>query len=364
MPIPHPPPSTPESAAQLLLSRFAAPGATPNSPDVVMEVIELMQRPTDLSGPLDRFGRRDESKEDLKGLVRPRIDELAEAYWGEAFRRPPAMLHLTHDLDNFSVPRRHEWNQLLRHGFRQILKGGLRQGLATWRAVLRAARSDRTEWLRELLLSGEGIPRTVNPSPRATSSWDADQLPGSPAAGILREWLERDPVIELGCHPGFSVRDSEGLKQSRLLLEQALGRRPTRLRMHYYRITWPEFFRDVAAAEYMVDMSIGLSRSNGVRHGIHHPFFPLQGDEVSPVPTIPTVFMDQYDMPAEKRDPWVKTAIEWCRRWGAQGAAIVHTGDASVEWMQLLKHACAKAGLPWVTDLELLAYASEGFSEG
>ncbi|MEN9548395.1 MAG: hypothetical protein RIR12_986 [Bacteroidota bacterium] len=123
--------------------------------------------------------------------------------------------------------------------------------------------------------------------------YDKNILPNKPALQQLIK--EQAAKYEVGIHPSWQSGDSEILLlQEKNYIAELTGKRVSKSRQHYIRLTIPHTYRKLIAAGITEDYSMGYGSTNGFRASVASPFYwyDLENEEQTNLLIYPFCFMD------------------------------------------------------------------------
>ncbi|MFM2337299.1 MAG: hypothetical protein RL115_492 [Bacteroidota bacterium] len=123
--------------------------------------------------------------------------------------------------------------------------------------------------------------------------YDRNILPNKPALQQLIK--EQAAKYEVGIHPSWQSGDSEILLlQEKNYIAELTGKRVSKSRQHYIRLTIPHTYRKLIAVGITEDYSMGYGSTNGFRASVASPFYwyDLENEEQTNLLIYPFCFMD------------------------------------------------------------------------
>ncbi len=206
--------------------------------------------------------------------------------------RPPAVFLPTIDIDVAWLVKNKGFYRTAGGLAKTALHGDL-QGVSDRVAVLGGRKTDPNDsygFIREN--HGENLTVFMHAGPGG--KFDLNNPVSNP------EWkklvAEMDSRFTVGFHPSYHSGENPAMfAKERKIIESITGRRLTRVRQHFLRLTFPSTLRRMAEAGFTEDYTMGYADHTGFRAGTSSPFlfYDLVLDSVSPLKIFPFAVMDR-----------------------------------------------------------------------
>ncbi len=218
--------------------------------------------------------------------------ELKNTFPGIKMSEKRAIFLPTIDIDTAWAVRNRGFYRTAGGLVRQLVKGKLKNA-ATRVAILGGKEKDpfdSFDYIRTIhgddltvfMLAGPGGKYDLN-NPVSNPHWKE----------LVAEMSNRFTV---GFHPSYHSGGKPGmLRKERETLEEITGKKLTRVRQHFLRLTFPGTYRRMAEEGFSEDYSMGYADQAGFRAGTStpFPFFDLVRNEVTDLKVFPFACMDR-----------------------------------------------------------------------
>ena len=169
----------------------------------------------------------------------------------------------------------------------------------------------------------------------------------------------------IGLHGGHEASvDLELLKAEKARLERSLGRSVLSYRNHYMKLKVPATWRNLSAAGFKTDSTLGYAGSIGFRNGMCHPFKPYDLDSEStidlielPLAVMDTTLYSYVGLDSSKAWEATKPLIDRVMQLNGVFTLLWHNtymlGDKLELYRKILEYCHGKGA--WMTDADEIA---------